>query len=210
MRIWAIVPMKPFQRAKSRLATLLTPEQREALAEKFYRHTLETLRQVKELAGVLVISRDAGVLAIAREYRAYTVHESGQPELNAALMRASQVVGAQGADGVIILPADLPLLTPEDVRTMLDMGRYHQMIVIAPDRQREGTNALLLIPPNVIRVSYGVGSFERHQQLALEVGATIDIYHSERMSLDVDLPADLELYYQIEADSAAPEAAAGK
>jgi 2-phospho-L-lactate/phosphoenolpyruvate guanylyltransferase len=210
MRIWAIVPMKPFPKAKSRLSAVLTPEQRQSIAEKFFRHTLETLQQVKELAGILVISRDAGVLAIAREYRAYTVHESGQPELNAALMRASQVVGAQGAEGVLILPADLPLITSEDVRAMLNMGRYHQMIVIAPDRQRDGTNAMLIIPPGVIPMSYGPGSFDRHQQLAQAAGATINIYHSDRMALDVDLPADLEMYYQIEADSAAPEAAAGK
>ena len=69
---------------------------------------------------------------------------------------------------------------------------------------------MLIIPPGVIPMSYGMDSFERHQQLAREVGATINIYHSDRVALDVDLPADLELYYQSEADSAAPEAAAGK
>src|SRR3954467_11239342 len=104
MNIWAIVPVKPFNRAKSRLAQILAPEQREALAEKMFRHSLEVLTSVRQIAGVLVISRDSKVLSIAREYHVHTVQESGTPELNSALLRASQVVRTQGANGVLVLP----------------------------------------------------------------------------------------------------------
>lgn len=208
MRIWAIVPMKPFQKAKSRLSAVLAPEQREALAERFFRHTLAVLQDVKEIAGTVVISRDPGVLAIAREYRAYTVAESGQPELNAALLRASQVVGAQGADGVLVLPADLPLLTTEDVRGMLHAGRYHQTVVIAPDRMHDGTNAMLIVPPGLISFAYGVNSFQRHQDLAHAVSATVKVYESDTLALDVDVPADLILLHRLQTDTRAETAAA--
>src|SRR5690242_8897799 len=115
MNIWAIVPVKPFIRAKSRLAKVLQPHEREALAEKMFRHSIEVLVSVRRVAGVLVISRDTKALAIARDYGVHTVQESGTPELNAALLRASQVVGSQGADGVLVLPADVPMVTTEDI-----------------------------------------------------------------------------------------------
>ncbi|MFN8420858.1 MAG: NTP transferase domain-containing protein [Anaerolineae bacterium] len=127
--------MKPFPKAKSRLSGVLTTEQREALAERFFRHTLNILSQVKEITNILVISRDPQVLSLAREYHAVTVQESGAPELNAALMRAAQVAGLKGAEAILILPADLPLLTAHDVREILHLGRYNQTVVLAPDRQ---------------------------------------------------------------------------
>jgi 2-phospho-L-lactate guanylyltransferase len=194
MIIWAIVPVKPFPKAKSRLAPVLAPDQRQALAEKFFRHTLEVLTTVKEISGVMVVSRDTKALAIAREYRVHTLQESGAPELNAALTRASQLVGLQGADGVLILPADLPLLVADDVREIVRLGRFHNRVVLAPDRQEEGTNALLLNPPTLMPFSYGPGSYLRHKERAERAGAAVKVYHSNRIALDIDTPDDLELY----------------
>ncbi len=197
MKIWAIVPVKPFNRAKSRLAKVLAAGEREALAEKMLRHVLHVLSGVKQIAGVLVISRDTKILSIAREYAAHTVQESGTPELNAALLRASQVVGAQGADGVLMLPADLPLIQAEDVENLLHIGRYNMTVVLCPDRNEEGTNALLVNPPGLIPFSFGPGSFRRHLELAQAAGATIRIHHSERIGLDLDTPLDLSIYHQM-------------
>jgi 2-phospho-L-lactate guanylyltransferase len=197
MNIWAIVPVKPFNRAKSRLAQVLSPEQREALAEKMFRHSLEVLTSVRQIAGVLVISRDTKVLAIARDHHVHTVQESGTPELNAALLRASQVVRTQGANGVLVLPADVPMIAAEDIEQILHMGRYNTTVVLAPDHNEEGTNALLVNPPGLIPFAYGLGSFKRHLMFAEEAGATVRIYRSDRMSLDIDVPADLDLYHQL-------------
>jgi 2-phospho-L-lactate guanylyltransferase len=194
MIIWAIVPVKPFSKAKSRLAEILTPEERQVLAEKFYRHTLEVLNEVKEIHGVLVISRDNKVLSIARDYKVHTVQESGAPELNVALTRAAQVVNMQRANGVLVLPADLPLLTPFDVQELVKLGRYSRRVVIASDREGDGTNAMLLNPPDLLPFSYGVGSYKRHIELAEKAGATVKTYHSSRVALDIDVPADLEAY----------------
>src|SRR5512143_413372 len=197
MNIWAIVPIKPFNRSKSRLAKVLSPEQRASLAERMFRHTLEVLTSVQQIAGTLVISRDTGALAIARDFGVHTVQESGTPELNAALLRASQVIGSQGVDGVFVLPADIPFVTAEDVQEMLHLGRYNMTVVLAPDRNEEGTNALLVNPPGLIPFAFGVGSFRRHMIEAEEAGATVKIYRSEQIALDIDVPDDLALYYQL-------------
>jgi 2-phospho-L-lactate guanylyltransferase len=145
--------------------------------------------------GTLVISRDNKVLSIAREYGARTVQESGTPELNSALMRATQVVGRWKGAAVFILPADLPLIAPEDISSMSEMsGRSPQSMVIATDKHEDGTNAMFIRPPGLIRYAYGEGSYTRHKQLAEEAGAEVRVYHSERLLLDIDVPADLQSY----------------
>jgi 2-phospho-L-lactate/phosphoenolpyruvate guanylyltransferase len=196
MNIWAIVPIKPFNKAKSRLAKALHPEQREHIAETMFRRTVSVLTSVKDIRGVLVISRDTKVLAIARDLGAHTVQESGEPELNAALLRASQVAGLQHANGVLILPADLPLVTADDVQQLLYLGRYHHSVVLAPDRNEDGTNAMVVVPPGFIPFSYGSGSFARHLKLAQDAQATVQVYRSETLSLDIDTPEDLAIYYE--------------
>src|SRR5689334_15348347 len=175
MNIWAIIPVKPFNRAKSRLASVLSPEQRAALAEHMFRHGLETLTSVKQISGVLVVSRDTKALGIAHDYHVQTVQESGTPELNTALRRASQVVGMHRADGVLVLPADVPFVNAEDIEQMLHLGRYNATVVLAPDRNEDGTNALLVNPPGFIPFAFGPGSFRRHMLLAEEVNATVKI-----------------------------------
>lgn len=196
MTLWAIIPVKPLTSAKSRLAQALTPEQRAALAERLFRGVVSAARAAPEVNGVLVISRDPRALAIARDLGAHTVQESGQPELNSALMRATQVVQGWHGGAVLILPADLPLIAAEDVSGMARMGMDKWSVVIATDRAEDGTNAMLVRPPGLFPYAYGVGSFGRHIHAAREAGAAVKRYHSDRLTLDIDLPADLEAYQQ--------------
>jgi 2-phospho-L-lactate guanylyltransferase len=209
MKIWAILPLKPFVRAKSRLASVLTPDQRQAISEKLFRHSLEVLTSTHQIAGVMVISRDTKALAIARDYGASTVVESGAPELNPALLRASEVARIKGAEGVLIVPADLPFFTVEDVEDMVHLGRYNAMVVIAPDRAEDGTNMMLVIPPGFIPFSYGPGSFQRHISLAQQAHATVVVHRAERLALDLDTPADWEIYQRRVGTTTLPESAVG-
>ncbi|MEP7290040.1 MAG: 2-phospho-L-lactate guanylyltransferase [Chloroflexota bacterium] len=204
MDIWAIIPVKPFNRAKSRLAKALTPEQRQTLAEKMFRHSIEVLTSVPKIAGVMVISRDTKALGIARDYQVQTVQEAGTPELNAALLRGSQAAMSQGADGVLVLPADLPLVNVTDIEQILHLGRFNASVVLVPDRNTDGTNALLVNPPGFIPFSFGEGSFRRHTQLAEEANARIKVYRSETMGLDIDTPDDLALYKEITGEQLTP------
>jgi 2-phospho-L-lactate/phosphoenolpyruvate guanylyltransferase len=197
MSVWAIIPVKPLNRAKTRLSDVLSPEERRQLAESMFRHVLSVVRTVPQVLGTLVISRDQHALAIARDYGARTVQESSQSELNAALMRATQVVARWKGGAVMIIPADLPLIAAEDVAGMIDMGQKDQTMVIATDHHDDGTNALFIRPPGVIDYAYGVGSFHRHIELGRAAGADVKIYRSERLLLDIDVPADLQSYNQL-------------
>lgn len=197
MNIWAIVPVKPLNRAKSRLTEVLSPEQREVLAAGLLRRTVELLVPLSKIQGVLVISRDTKALAMVRELGAQTVQESGAPELNNALYRATQALKTWGADAALVVPADIPLLSAQDVEEVINLGRYQNSVVVVPDRHEHGTNLLLVRPPGLIPYSFGEDSFETHKRLAREAGAAIHIYRSERAALDVDTPDDLETYFTL-------------
>jgi 2-phospho-L-lactate guanylyltransferase len=197
MCVWVIVPVKPLKLAKSRLAQVLTPDERQQVAGAMFRHVLEVVSEVPQVAGTLVISRDNKALSIAREYGANTVQESGTPELNLALERATQVLSSWRCDSVLVLPADLPLICPDDITSIVEMGRDDPSMVIAADRSEDGTNALFLRPPGLIPYSFGPGSYRRHIDLALAEGIKVKEYHTPRVSLDIDFPEDIERYYRL-------------
>ena len=197
MTIWAIIPVKPLRLAKSRLAKVLTPEERQRFAEAMLRHVLSVVQKVPQITGTLVISRDNHALSVAREYNAKTIQESGAPELNAALMRATSVIASWHSDAVLVLPADLPLISTKDVSSIIKMGKEPRCVVLSTDRNKDGTNALFIRPPGLITYAYGPGSFHRHAVMARDADAEVHVYDSERLLQDIDLPEDIENYYRM-------------
>jgi 2-phospho-L-lactate guanylyltransferase len=193
MTLWAIVPVKPLRWGKSRLAGVLSQEERTDLNSQLLTHTLETLKAIPEIEHVLVISRDPAALSLARSHGARTVQEKGAPELNVALARATIVARNYSTSGVLIVPADLPLLAPEDVRAMLELAKDPPVVVLAPDRHNQGTNALLVCPVGLIEYDFGPGSFQRHCERARQAGARLEVCELPSIALDMDLPEDLEL-----------------
>jgi 2-phospho-L-lactate guanylyltransferase len=84
MPLWAIVPVNPLRRGKSRLSKVLTEAERTALNQNMLTNTLKVLASVDRIDTIMVVSRDPSALAIARDFGARTVLENGNPELNTA------------------------------------------------------------------------------------------------------------------------------
>ncbi len=198
MTIWAIVPVKPLRLGKSRLSGILTDDERAVLNRKFLEQTLDTLRKLPEVAQTLVVSRDPAALAIAREFGARTVLEDGNPNLNAALTRATLLARNYATRGVLVLPADLPLLTQEDLRALFARVRHSPCVVVSPDRHQDGTNALFMTPSGMIPYSFGPGSFYRHCEAAKKIGARLEILQNSHIGLDLDTPEDLRILKSLE------------
>ena len=194
MPTWAIVPVKPFLHSKSRLASILSPQERAGLSRELLGHALDVLAQVPAVAQTLVISRDPEALALARQRQARTVTESGAPDLNKALRRATQVALSLGADAVLILPTDLPFISPDDIRQLADERARAPTVIIAPDRRERGTNALFVRPPGLLEYAFGPDSFHAHSELAARAGAPARICRLPGTGLDIDLEEDWELY----------------
>ena len=193
MSLWAIVPIKPLRRGKSRLSDILSDIDRESLNHKLFIHTIEVLKSVEAISDILVVSRDSDVLTESREMGVRTVTENGTPELNNALRRASLFSGAFSNEGILIVPADLPLLTPEDVDDFLAMRTEPPVVVIAPDRRQQGTNMLFTNPADLLTFSYGLDSFNKHCDLAGSKDAQLIIVENENIALDLDVPEDYDI-----------------
>lgn len=205
MTYWAIVPVKPLRHAKSRLAGVLTKEARASLSQRLLHHTLSVLNEIPEIERTLVVSRDSQALAFARQQGARTLSERGTPELNRALVRATLVAKEYGATGVLVLPADLPLLKIEDVHTLIEAAHDPPVVVLVPDRHGEGTNALLVSPSGLLEYDFGPNSFQRHQERAEALGARLEIRSIPSLGLDLDLPEDLDyLREAVDFDPAIP------
>ena len=206
MSLWAIVPVKPLRRGKSRLSGVLSEEERTLLNFTMLGNTLKALTSVKSIQNVLVISRDPAALSLARDLGAHTVQEDGNSELNLALQRATVVAKIGGAHSILIVPADIPLISPEKIQAIVEKMKKAPEVIIVPDRRHEGTNALLINPCGLIQYIFGPGSFQKHIEQAEKKHARIEVVDDPSIGLDLDLPEDLELLKQIELTRAKPEA----
>lgn len=193
MTIWAIVPVKPLNLGKSRLSGTISEDDRINLNTKLLVHTLNTLSEIPEIGQILVVSRDSNVLSISREHGAKTVLENGSPHLNTALSRATVFAQLHAILGVLILPADLPLISKDDIKTLIELSVDPPVVVIAPDRRNEGTNALLISPAGLIEYDFGPNSFDRHCHLARLASARIEIVNLPSLAFDLDIPEDLQM-----------------
>lgn len=189
LSLWLIIPIKPLGEGKSRLATTLTPALRAELSQRWLGHVLQVATQWGHFAGIAVISRDSTLLAWVSTLGIHPVEERGD-DLNMAVDQARAEAIRAGANAVLMLPSDLPLLTNADLDTLYQLALRGDGVILAPS-QDGGTNALLLRPPHAIPYAFGKGSFARHIELAKEVGISHTVYHSQTLALDIDSPEDL-------------------
>jgi 2-phospho-L-lactate guanylyltransferase len=193
----ALVPIRSLAGGKARLGGAIDAEEREELVVGMLRRTLGLLVAWPPCDTVHAVSADRRALAVAAESGARGL---SQPDagLNAGLKLGLEVAGAAGASAVLILPADLPLLTTSSLDRLLDAadaalaaGSGRPLVVIAPSDARGGTNALLLSPPDVIAPCFGTSSFEAHVRAAAAADATLQVVTDPGLGFDLDTPEDL-------------------
>ena len=198
-RTWALVPIRGLESAKTRLGEDLDAEERVKLVTGLLRRTLLATRDARRIAGTIVVTMDPEAAGIAKELRAVGLVERA-PGLNAAIEAARSVAVARGATAVLVLPADLPSISPaaidELVGTAASTPARGSLVAIVPDRHGPGTNALLMSPPGAIDPAFGEASRAAHAARAAAAGADW-IELDGPLSLDLDTPADL-----LEAESA--------
>jgi 2-phospho-L-lactate/phosphoenolpyruvate guanylyltransferase len=201
MTFWAILPVKPLRLGKSRLAGVLDENERYRLNQDLLKNSLQVLTEVAEIERVLVISRDPQVLAMARDFRACTLQESGSRGLNTALNKATQMARSFAVQSVLVVPADLPLINIADIQELLALAEHPPVVVIAPDRHRRGTNALVVNPLGALRYAFGRDSFHTHCQQALCSEVRLEVAELPKLAVDLDTPDDIEFLRWIDSRS---------
>jgi 2-phospho-L-lactate guanylyltransferase len=189
MTIFVIIPVKRLDDAKSRLSALLTHDERKQFCLKMLEDILRTVKSTAIIHQTVVISKAPEVFNIAKNFEATYLNES-ENGLNEAVSEAINWCIRRESTSVLILPADIPLVTSTDLDRMLAL-REKVAIVISPSRNGKGTNALLLTPPNVCDTFYGPYSFQRHLKEASKRKTSFCKFKSSRIALDIDTVKDL-------------------
>ncbi|MBS1881096.1 MAG: 2-phospho-L-lactate guanylyltransferase [Actinobacteria bacterium] len=186
----AVVTVKRFDAAKQRLAGEMEPPRRQALAAAMAADVLEAIGAARSVERTLVVSGEPGAAEIAAEFGAEIVADPDDAGHVAAALMGIARAEETGADTVILLPGDCPLLDPRELDRLLT-GIPDPYVAIVPDRHGEGTNSLVLRPPRAIVPSYGEGSRARHVAAARETGVPFAVERIASLELDLDTPADV-------------------
>jgi 2-phospho-L-lactate guanylyltransferase len=189
----AVLPIKRFDAAKQRLVHDLSDGTRRALTEAMITDVLIALRRARGIDDVLVVSGEHAAVALAAGYDAAAViDDPDDAGHSAAAMRGVQAALERGATRVLLVPGDCPGLDPVELDALLARPDRGPEVIVVPDRHGDGTNALLLTPPDVMRPAFGPGSRARHEHLAREAGAAVEAVAVASLGLDIDTLDDLE------------------
>ena len=188
--VFVIIPVKRLNNAKSRLSPLLTDDERKQFCLKMLEDVLKTVKSTKGVDQTVVVSNDPEVSHVAKNFDVAYLRER-KTGLNEAVSEAVDWCVERRATSVLVLPADIPLVTPADLNRMLDL-REKASMVISPSRSGKGTNALLLTPPDACPTFYGPCSFQRHLEEASKRGISFQMFRSQRIVLDIDTVEDLK------------------
>jgi len=191
MRTAAILPVKSFALAKSRLGGSVAETLRARLARAMVADVLLALSETEAIAHTIVVTREDSVAAAARRQGAIVVDDATEGGQSAAVGLGVKRALAEGIGRVLCIPGDCPALDPSELETLLEGAEPEPGVVIVPDRHGTGTNGLLLTPPDAIAASFGPGSCERHRALALAAGVSCRLEQPPSLLLDIDTGADL-------------------
>jgi 2-phospho-L-lactate guanylyltransferase len=186
----AILPVKTFGGAKSRLAPVLAPAERRALAEAMFSDVLTALRRTPGVEGIIVVSGDVTAQRIAGSHGADVVEDREERGQSAAAQLGIARARQRAAERVLLVPGDCPALVPEELTEVLGASQGARGVVIVADRHGTGTNALLLSPPDAIEPAFGESSFSRHVERTEAAGLSLTRSDPPSLALDVDAPAD--------------------
>jgi 2-phospho-L-lactate guanylyltransferase len=190
MRATAVVPVKRFAVAKSRLAPGVEETRKPDLVAAMVADVLEAISAARLVERTIVVSQEPRAAELAASAGADLLSDFDDASHSAAALAGIAAAEAAGAGCVALLPGDCPLLDPRELDKMLT-GVPDSYVAVIPDRHGTGTNALVLAPPSAIEPSFGEGSRERHVAAARAAGIAYGVEELPSLGLDLDTPADI-------------------
>ncbi len=190
MAIYAVVPVKHLDTSKRRLSSVLTPKDRRELTLVMLWDVLSAVKS-SSVQRILVVGSDVAVQELAEKFGAAYAHEETRG-LNAAVTRSIEWCMKEGADSVLVLPADIPLLCSADLNRIIDLGNGSESTVVLSPSNNGGTNALYQKPPKLIFTRFGPRSFDKHIKQARGKGISLKLHYSSSVAFDIDSEQDLK------------------
>ena len=192
--IWVVVPVKELDGAKQRLADVLTPAQRSALAEVMVDEVLDAVTATRGLAGLVVVTLDPRIMARAGHLGARVVTDSAREGHTGSVTAAIRVLAREGRGGMIAMPGDIPAVTAAEIEAVLAAHLAAPSFTISPAHDALGSNAVVCSPPDAVPLRFGDNSFFPHLDAARRCDIEPTVVRQPGIAMDIDHPADLAAF----------------
>ena len=188
-----LIPIKDPVQAKTRLASILSPEERQRLAWAMFEDVSRAATEATAPDRVVMVTSYGPAIERARQLGWDVLVEESQASESASVDWASRVLARRGFDVVMRLPADLPLVQAEDIDALFSIEMRAPAALLVPSREGTGTNAIIRTPPDLFPSRFGPDSLALHQEEAARTGVECVIVNNSRIALDIDDSADLKI-----------------
>lgn len=190
MNAAAVITAKRFNAAKQRMSGGVPEERRLALVEAMLGDVLAAVSAARQVRSMVVVTGEEAAASLAESAGAEVLHDPEDAGHVGAARIGIRRTRELGADTVVLLPGDCPLLEPRELDSLLT-GLPDPFVAVVPDRHGTGTNAIAMRPPDAIPPSFGEGSCQRHLELARDSGIPHAVEEVPGLALDLDTPADI-------------------
>ena len=199
--VWAVVPVKDTTAAKQRLGQAVPAGLRQRLALAMAEDVLAALTAATGLAGICVVTIDPVAARLAQRYGARVLDGGARDGQTGAIAAAAGLLAREGRGAMLALPGDIPLVTPEEIATVISAHQRPTDFVIVPAHDGRGSNAILCAPPGVVPLRFGDDSFVPHLAAARRAGIEPTIVRLPGIGLDIDHPQDLAVFLKIRSST---------
>ena len=196
MAIYAIIPVKKLAESKTRLSLVFTPQERSMFTLTMLEDVLNALKG-SSVDKIVVVAEDSQVKQTASKFGASYRFANGA-KLNSAIEETTLYCLKKGAQSVLVLPADVPLIESEEINRLIQLGDGGNSAVVLSPSHDWGTNALYQHPPKLIPACFGPGSFLNHIREAFQNGLSVRLHFSSNLATDIDSAEDLKKLFEIQ------------
>ena len=190
MKIAAIIPVKTFSKAKTRLN--LSLDQKLELCKIMLEEVVSTVFNYKKIDKILVVSKDEEALKLTKKFGVIDIFDNEESGVNHAVSLADVYLEKNDYEASIVFPQDIPFLQEEDIDILLNYQKYPKSVVVVPSRRFDGTNALLRTPVNLMETHYDEDSYKIHLEVGKSLTSNTSLVLLRRIMMDVDNNEDLE------------------
>lgn len=195
--IWAIIPIKEFDGAKQRLASLLAPAERQALIEVMMGEVLEAVAGVRGLGGIIVVTEEPKAADFATRLGARVLSDGARDGHTGSVTAGLRLLAREGRGGMITVPADIPAATSTEMAAVLAAHLGAPSFTISPAHDDLGSNAVICSPPDAVPLRFGDNSYFPHLETARRCGIEPTVLRQPGIALDIDHPSDLGAFLRL-------------
>jgi len=189
LKIAAIIPVKTFSLAKTRLN--LSSKQKEELCKIMLEELIHTLSISPQIEKIVIVTKEEKAVEIGKKYNTVIIPDNEEKSVNNAVALADKYLLENKFDASIVFPQDIPFIKTQDIDFMLNYKTPPNFAIVVPSRRFDGTNALVRMPINLMITHYDEDSYKIHMNTAKEYTRNVALVFVKRIMWDVDNMEDL-------------------